>query len=114
MPPAVHSGAGVLVVSQLYHAGDLIMLTAEALTEALQEAGKAAGVCTRICRFGSSIEDKCMILFHNGIGDSDSDEQRIDNTIALALAQPAWQQRLESWLRRLHEHGPRLDLNTGS
>jgi hypothetical protein len=90
------------------------MLTTEALTEALQTAVKEANTCGRLCRSGAALEEKVYLCWHNGLGDSDSDEQRVHSTIALALAQPAWQQRLESWLRRLHEHGPRLDLNTGS
>jgi hypothetical protein len=94
--------------------GNLAMLTESELSEALREAEKAAGLCTRLCRSGATLEGKVYVCWHNGLGDSDSDEQRVDNTTALALAQPAWQQRSEAWLRRLHEHGPRLDLNTGS
>jgi hypothetical protein len=90
------------------------MLTTEALTEALQAATKEANTCGRLCRTGGAIEQNTMTMFHNGLGDSDSDEQRVHSTTALALAQPAWQQRLESWLKRLHEHGSKLDLNTGS
>lgn len=90
------------------------MLTTEALTEALQTAVKETNVCGRLCRSGATLEEKVYRCWHNGLGPSDSDEQRVDNTTALALAQPAWQQRTEAWLKRLHDHGPRLDLNTGS
>jgi hypothetical protein len=88
------------------------MLTAEQLSEAIREAEKAASVCGRLCRTGGAIEQNTMTVFHNGLGDSDSDEQHVHSTIALALAQPAWQQRLEAWLRRLHEHR-RFCLNEG-
>jgi hypothetical protein len=91
-----------------------MMLTTDQLSESLREAGKAASVCGRLCRTGSEIDSQKYHLWHSGIGDSDTSDEIVHSTTALALAQAAWQQRLESWLKRLHEHAPRLDLNTGS
>jgi hypothetical protein len=88
------------------------MLTAEQLSEAIREAEKAASVCGRLCRTGSEIDSQKYHIWHSGIGDSDTSDVVVHSTTALALAQPAWQQRLEAWLRRLHEH-KRFCLNEG-
>jgi L-fucose isomerase-like protein len=93
-------------------AQETVMLTESQLTEALQAAAKEADVCGRLCCSGATIEEKVYVCWHNGLGDSDSDKQRVHSATALALAQPAWQQRSEAWLKRLHAH-KRFCLNEG-
>lgn len=91
---------------------ETVMLTTDQLNEALIEAGKAASVCGRLCSTGAEIDGQKYHVWHSGIGDSDTSDEIVQSTTALALAQPAWQQRLESWLKRLHAH-KRFCLNEG-
>jgi len=89
------------------------MLTKDQYRDCLSAADKAAGVCTRLCRLGISIDDgNVLVAYHNGISSSDSDEQRVHNASALAMASDPWTARLKAWLLRLHDR-QRYDLAEG-
>lgn len=88
------------------------MLTEDQLKEAIQAADKAAGICTRFCRYGVSIDKGTYSCHHNGIGASDSDEQTVWATATLALSQEALTIRLRDWLAAIHQR-KRYDVNTG-
>lgn len=88
------------------------MLTEEALTATIQDADKAASVCTRLCRYGGTIEKGTYHLHHNGLGNSDSDEQTVWSSATLALNQEALTTRLRDWLSALHQL-KHYDVNTG-
>ena len=87
------------------------MLEPAALTEALQDALKAAvPPCGRFCTSGISIDDGRYIAFHNGTGRRDTDVQVIHAGTILAMTKATLSGRLRAWLESVHR-GERLDLN---
>lgn len=86
------------------------MLTQDKLTEAIQEADKAAALCGKFCRYGAAIEDGKIHCWHNGTGSSDTSDQVVYSSKTLGLNQQALTTRLQTWLTALHNHEPH-DLN---
>lgn len=80
------------------------MLTPDQLTEAIQEADKAAALCGRFCRYGAEIVDGKYRIHHNGTGESDTSDQMVYSTKTLGLGQPALTTRLRDWLKATHDH----------
>ena len=88
------------------------MLDERSLDNALMSAQTKANICRRWCRVGSAVEDATYALHHNGLGNSDTDHQRIHNSQRLALSEDALAAVLCEWIMKLHAHKP-YDLNNG-
>jgi hypothetical protein len=86
------------------------MLTTDELGIVLEQARRAAGVCTRFCVVGGVCGESGYTVYHNGLGPSDTSEQRI--YAAWVLRQPENQLALwlTAWLIATHK-GQRFDLN---
>jgi hypothetical protein len=80
------------------------------LKAALKGADREAGVCGKFCRSDATTDGSAYLVYHNGLGSSDSDEQIIHNTLVLAFSEEALRDRLALWLGDVHKR-TKHDLN---
>ena len=88
------------------------MLTTDELREALRDAVKSAGTCTRFCTYGAAVEGGTYSLHHNGTGSRDTDTPRIHSSAVTSLDPGPLTEKLRAWLTDLHG-GNKIDLNGG-
>jgi hypothetical protein len=87
------------------------MLTTDELRIVIEQAQRAANVCTRFCVVGGQCGESTYTIHHNGLGPSDTGEQRV--SAGWVLKQPEYQLKLwlTAWLIATH-HGQHFDLNS--
>ena len=87
------------------------MLTSDELRYALAEAQREAGVCTRFCAVGGACGAFEYTIWHNGLGSSDSSEQRVYAKPVLKLPLDYLIECLVAWLVMTHNRR-HFNLNT--
>jgi len=87
------------------------MLTTNELRYALAEAQREAGVCTRFCAVDGACGASEYTVWHNGLGSSDSNEQRVYAKPVLKLPLDYLIEWLVAWLVMTH-HRQHFNLNT--
>lgn len=91
------------------------MLGERELSNSLMSAQAKANVCRKWCSIGIRPDGAVVETWHNGLGSSDTDHQRIHNSQRLALSEDALSAVLARWIESLHKHSkPRFDLNEGA
>ncbi len=87
------------------------MLTADELRYALVEAQREASVCTRFCAVDGTCGASEYTIWHNGLGSSDSSEQRVYTKPVLKLPLAYLIEWLVAWLVMTHNR-QHFNLNT--
>jgi hypothetical protein len=87
-----------------------MMLTSDELNRAILQAQCEAAVCTRFCVVGGERHESTYLLFHNGLGSSDTSEQLVYAGPILKLSELNLVRWLSSWLVATHKR-QRFDLN---
>ena len=88
------------------------MLTADELNRAIKQAQQKAAVCTRLCIVGGECRKSGYVIYHNGLGSSDTSEQLVFDGAVLGLPEEALVRWLVPWLVATHKR-QRFDLNRG-
>ena len=86
------------------------MLTDGKLRSMIMQAQAEAGVCTRLCSVGGRCGESGYAIHHNGLGSSDTGEQRVSARWVLALPEYQLLPWLTAWLIATH-HRQHFDLN---
>jgi len=89
-----------------------MMLTSGDLSQAVKQAQRDAAVCTRFCVVGGECRESTYVIYHNGLGSSDTSEQRVDAKEMLRLSERQLTLWLIPWLEATHKR-QRFDLNGG-
>ncbi len=87
------------------------MLTSDELSQTVKQAQRDAAVCTRFCVVGGECRGSTYVLHHNGLGSSDTSEQRVYAKAILKLSEPLLHRWLVAWLVMTHNR-QHFDLNT--
>jgi hypothetical protein len=87
------------------------MLTTDELRNAIEQAQCDADICTRFCAVGGTCGESVYMIHHNGVGSSDTREQRVYAGWVLTLSEDQLRPWLTAWLIATHEGQP-FDLNT--
>ena len=88
------------------------MLTADDLNRAIKQAQHKAAVCTRFCVVGGKRQTSGYVIYHNGLGASDTSEQLVSNEAVLKLPEAYLASWLVPWLVATHQR-QHFDLNWG-
>ena len=88
------------------------MLTSDELDRAIMQAQREATVCTRLCVVGGECRRVGYLIYHNGLGPSDTSEQIVADAGVLRLKEPQLVRWLIPWLVATHKR-QRFDLNDG-
>jgi hypothetical protein len=86
------------------------MLTTDELRSVIKQARREAEVCTRFCVVRGMCGESDYMIHHNGLGPSDTDEQRVSAAWVLKLPEYQLVPWLTSWLIATHR-GQHFDLN---
>ena len=86
------------------------MLTTDELRSVIKRARRDADVCTRFCVARGACDESGYTIHHNGLGPSDTSEQRIYAGWVLDLSEYQILPWLTAWLVALH-NGQHFDLN---
>jgi hypothetical protein len=88
------------------------MLTADELNRAIKHAQRKAAVCTRFCVVGGECRKSGYVIYHNGLGASDTSEQVVSGEAILRLPEEYLVRWLVPWLVATHKR-QRFDFNRG-
>jgi hypothetical protein len=88
------------------------MLTSDELNRAIMQAQRQATVCRWFCVVGGECRRSGYMLYHNGLGSSDTSEQIVADAGVLRLAEQHLSRWLVPWLVATHKR-QRFDLNDG-
>ena len=86
------------------------MLDQQGLTHALKLGQATADRCGHFCMVGAQVEHGVYNVWHNGIGSSDTDHQRIFASVIHGYGQDKMGEHIGTWLTALHKR-ERRDLN---
>jgi hypothetical protein len=86
------------------------MLTDGGLRSAIKQAQRDADVCTRLCSVDGRCGESGYTIHHNGLGSSDTGEQRISAGWVLRLPESQLLPWLTAWLIATHNK-QHFDLN---
>jgi hypothetical protein len=86
------------------------MLTTDELRRVIKQARRDADVCTRFCVVRGECVESGYTILHNGLGPSDTGEQRVYAGWVLKLPEYQLAPWLTAWLIATHQ-GQHFDLN---
>jgi hypothetical protein len=86
------------------------MLTTDELRRVIKQARRDADVCTRFCVVRGECEESGYAILHNGLGPSDTGEQRVYAGWVLKLPEYQLVPWLTAWVIATHKGQP-FDLN---
>jgi len=86
------------------------MLRTDQLHIVIKQAQRDADVCTRFCGVGAKCGESGYTIHHNGLGPSDTGEQRVYARWVLRLPEHHLTLWLAAWLIATH-NGQHFDLN---
>jgi len=89
------------------------MLMSDELNRAIEQAQLTAAVCTRWCAVGGECRRSGYLIYHNGLGSSDTSEQLVADKGVLRLSEWELSRWLIPWLVATHKR-QRFDLNVGN